>query len=520
MYTLGLALLTSAAWQLLVYLRDPRTPERTPLIRLLSFTLLSAAALLVHYNAVFILLAWYVWWGVIALLAPDRWHRLRDLLLAGFGTTVLVAPILPVALRQIPGYANPNLTVPSVLEYLRLNWQGHVGGYAYDAALLGGKMDWWLWGLLAVAVAGLLLQTLRRLRTPEWHGFVRAGTFLLAWLAGGLVLYYVAVLDRGAFNIRYSSFVTPALLVLLGCGLAGWGRWLGIPLLVGAALGLAPLVRADLYDPRFAREDIASVADWLREEAGPADVVLVDQKYPFGMYYGRYVISPRDTPLGREAAPARYLFVDINSVDERLQEWAADAETVYWVQWFESDTDPRHAVPFLLNQTGHYGGERLFQGWRVEWWEMDPPNQFALAPDLRPFNARFGQAVETRELSMPQHIVAARSLPVVLRWARVPGGTITRPLKARVALYDSGDNRLAQADERLLDDRHLAPDQWGAGDSPLNVYLLQLPTELPPGTYNVRLLVYDAETLEPQEMVDAAGAPAGFEAALGTVALE
>ena len=109
---------------------------------------------------------------------------------------------------------------------------------------------------------------------------------------------------------------------------------------------------------------------------------------------------------------------------------------------------------------------------------------------------------------------------MAIRWQRTPNGTVDRPLKARVALYDANDGRLVQADERLLNDRHRAPSQWAAEDRPLNVYMLPLPAELAPGTYAVRLLVYDAETLEPLTLVDAAGNPAGQEAALGTIEVE
>ncbi|MCB0043704.1 MAG: hypothetical protein KDE23_28650, partial [Caldilinea sp.] len=96
-----------------------------------------------------------------------------------------------------------------------------------------------------------------------------------------------------------------------------------------------------------------------------------------------------------------------------------------------------------------------------------------------------------------------------------PGGAIDRPLKARVALYDAAGNRLAQSDERLLNDRHRAPDQWLPDDRPLNVYNLALPAELAPGKYDVRLLVYDADSLEPLTWIDAAGNAAGIEPKIG-----
>jgi len=105
----------------------------------------------------------------------------------------------------------------------------------------------------------------------------------------------------------------------------------------------------------------------------------------------------------------------------------------------------------------------------------------------------------------------------VIQWQRVAGGTVTRPLKARVALYNEKGDRLAQSDERLLNDRHRKPDQWQPADQPLNVYLLPTPADLPAGEYLLRLLVYDEETLEPLGLVDAAGQPAGIEAELGKV---
>lgn len=521
MYTAGLALLAAAAYLLLRLVEaDPGPRPRWGW--LVAFAALSAAALLVHYNAVFVLAAWYAWWLLAALFSGARSRRLRDLALAGLATALLVLPILPIALRQIPGYENPNLVVPAAIDYLRQNWQGHIAGYAWDASALRGSANWWLWGLLAAATAGLGLLIVRRMRAdeaPARRRFLRELAFLGVWLGGGLLLYYVAVLDRGAFNVRYSAFVTPALYVLVGSGIAGWGRRLAWPLLALLAAGLISFARADLYDPRFAREEIGRVTEWLRAETRPGDLVLVDQKYPFGFYYDRYAVSPEDEPAGDEVAPARYLFVDINTIDDVLNAWAADAGRIFWVQWFESDTDPRHAVTFLLDSEGKHVGEEWFQGWSVDWWEMDPPTHFALAPDLQPIDVRFPAAAIATELSAAEAVPSGEPLPVAIRWRR-SDAPVERPLKARVALYDVSGNRVAQADERLLNDRHRAPSEWSAEDSPLNVYLLVPDTPLPPGSYELRLLVYDADTLAPLDLADMAGNPAGIEATLGQVRID
>ncbi|MEZ4725835.1 MAG: glycosyltransferase family 39 protein [Caldilineaceae bacterium] len=528
MYTIGFALLTAAAYFLLNIIshwprsvndleaKHTRRNTQHATRNTLAFILCSALALLTHYNAVFILVAWYGWWGLVALMQPNRWQALRTVLLCGVAMSLLVAPVLPIALRQIPKYANPNLGIPSLGDYLWQNWQAYLAGYAFDPALLNGYATPWLWAMLVTLFLGLA-----RLPFQTRHSPTRHSHFLLVWLIGGLALYYLAVVDRGAFNVRYSSFITPALYLMLGWALAGWGKRLPIITLVGLGvlvIGFVPFLRADLYDPRFGREDMAGVTAWLKETAGPNDIILVDQKYPFGFYYQRYVIDANATPEGPEAAPARYLFVDINTLDQRLTAWAGNAERIFWVQWFESDTDPRHAVRFLLDKYGTRAGGKEFRGYAVDWWQLTPPTKFDLAPDLAPLALRFDSAVETVAVSLPAAPLAADTpLPVVIRWQRVPGGQVDRPLKARVALYDEQDNRLAQSDERLLNDRHLLPAEWQESDQPLNVYLLKPEEALLAGEYTVRLLVYDAETLEPLPYIDPAGNPQGIEPTLMTL---
>lgn len=510
MYTVGFALLAGAAVALLGALKQP---DRGHLV---WFVLLSALSLLTHYNAVFIVAAWYVGWLVWALGQRNRWEAIRTMLLCGVATTVLVAPIAPVALRQIPVYSNPNLTVPTTAEYLSQNWQAYWGGYAVnslDDSLEGGMAHVALWISAALGALGLIVAWLRNSqKTPL--------ALLLVWLFGGLALYYVAVLDRGAFNVRYSSFITPALYALIGVGIASFGA-LWRPLsLIGAALALAiwpQAIYADLYDERYAREDIAGVTEWLRNQAQPGAVIFVDQKYPFGFYYERYAIDPAQTPMGGEVAPARYLFVDINTIDRRLQEWAANATEVYWVQWFESDTDPRRAVAFLLDQQGERAGEQNFQGYSIDWWTLTPPNEFVLAPHLQVLSVRFASAVQTVEVSLPEKPVEqGMNVPVTIRWQR-EGGEVVQPLKARVALYAPDGARISQRDERLLNDRHLMPSEWALDDQPLNVYLLDVPDDLSPGVYDIGLLVYDANTLEPLEFMDEAGNASGIESVIGSV---
>ncbi|NJN81601.1 MAG: hypothetical protein HC802_04475 [Caldilineaceae bacterium] len=406
----------------------------------------------------------------------------------------------------------------------------YLGGYAFGGQLVPRFGSLWLWSMAALTVGGVVLAALPSNPTPTQPGRSSASnlacspdrlSFLLVWLLGGLALYYIAVLDRGAFNVRYSSFVTPALYALLGVALAAWQRiwrpltWIGLLLFfLGASAG----VRADLLDEAYFREDAAGLTSWLRANTREGDVIFVDQRYPFEFYYERFSDDVDVTPSGVELAPMRYLFVDINTIDDRLNDWAAEADRVFWVQWFESDTDPRRSVNFLLDLAGQRVDKKSFRGYSVAWWELTPPNQFQLARNLSPLNLTFASAVEAIEQTLPVDAIRpGERVPVVVRWRRVPGGAADRPLKARVGMYNGEGKLVAQNDQRLLNDRHLLPAEWGPDDQPLNVYMLETSSDLEPGEYELRLLVYDAETLEPLGFLDVAGNPAGVEAPLGIV---
>ncbi len=135
----------------------------------LLFAIFSALALLTHYAAVFALVVLWGWalaWalfgvGQVANLsyrpasnpAHERWLRLRTVLLAGVLTALLCLPGLPVALRQIPSYRNPNLVVPPVGGYLAELARVYGLGEHLDAA----AAQPWVWALAGWLVIGWVL---------------------------------------------------------------------------------------------------------------------------------------------------------------------------------------------------------------------------------------------------------------------------------------------------------------------------------------------------------------------------
>ena len=368
-------------------------------------------------------LSWWLcgagrWRGRCLARAVTRWQRLRTVLLAGLLTALLCLPGLPVALRQIPTYRNPNLVVPSVGGYLAELARVYGLGEHLDAA----AAQPWVWALAGWLVIGWVLAAVMWRRgdmATRGHGdamgastvsrertlpstpspfvtrtfgggrfVIRHSLFALAWAILPILIYYLVIRDRATFATRYISFALPGWLLLSGLALRGWaklGRWAGALAAVGLIVILAPGLRGDLFDPRFFREDTRGLVAWLKANTDPnRDLILVDQRYPFGFYYERWNNAPDGSPPAEphDLAPAQYLFVDINTVAERLTDLAKGRGRVVWVRWFESDTDPRGAVPFLLEKFGTLLDERGFRGFNVASYEIMPDTHFELASAL------------------------------------------------------------------------------------------------------------------------------------------
>jgi mannosyltransferase len=563
MYTVTFVWLLGAAYCLMRAIEGEGSSgrQRTRGHWWVGYSVLAAASVLTHYSAVFVLVPWQGWivlWAVAPLIRhfiTEKGHSKTSSLspsfsrdeegqargtrimirafLSGLGILVLFLPQVPIALRQIPTYRNPNLTVPSLGVYLLECAREYVLGPALPLAT-GAP---WLWGLAVGGVVGLALflwhARQSEIQNPKFELQGAWGVlFLLIWLAGGLIFYYVILVDRATFHPRYISFVTPAFYTLIGLALAGWWRaWRPIGMVITLALAILviPAVRADQFDERFFSEDTAGLAAWLKATATANDLILIDVPYPLGVYYPRYARWGEPPAEPANLAPASYLFVDIHTIAQRLSELARGRERLFWVRWFKSDTDPRGAVSFLLDKFAAREGERAFRGYQVEVYRLPPSVQFELAPTLEPVHIRFGPVeleamafggrssgpTSTLEETRRRVVSADKKVWVVLSWRRL--SPVNRPYKATVFLEDRFGQRVGQDDRPLLNDRHLTLPYWDDEEETLNVYTVPLTVGSPPGTYTLKVAVYDPHTGERLSWLDAAGAAQGTEVMLGTV---
>ena len=105
-------------------------------------------------------------------------------------------------------------------------------------------------------------------------------------------------------------------------------------------------------------------------------------------------------------------------------------------------------------------------------------------------------------LSIRETLNLTQDLPlwVAMRWQTGPGLHIDFAISLR--LYDENGSKVFQQDEVLADSESRATSQWSEQDPVDTWFDLEIPAGLAPGVYELRLVVYDAETLTPTVEVD------------------
>ncbi len=502
------------------------------------YVLSTAAALYTHYFAGFVLIfenvAW-LWWAIRPPAAGPARRRLARWLATQAGVLALLAPQLYTATRQVTAYKNVNLVPPTLGFFVQRCWQAFTVGLAFPPA----------WALAAAAGIAVVIVVGLGLRFAGPFGSLRAGrgdsrvdggtvAFLAAWFALPLAVYFVVLQRRPSFEPRYVMLVTPPLYLLLACALHASrttrhaprkgqksSRRLVrlIPCSLFSSVVLAAFLvglRTYFFDPAFFKDDTRGLARFVEAEAGPRDVVYIDVPHPFGYYY-------------HGAAPGRYLFVDVHTVDRVLTEECQGRERLFWIRWRQSDTDPRGVVLYLLDKYGQRLGQRRFRGYDVVWYRLPSPARFAVAPAFEPVDVDFGGQVRLvgrafggrgQEPTASEAEVEARRVPAGRRaWAalqwRATGAA--GDYKASLYLRDERGHMVGQVDKALLNDRHLHTSAWGPDDVAINVYNLPVAPGTPPGRYTLEAAVYAPESLRRLDVLDAAGTPQGTTAPLGTL---
>ena len=218
--------------------------------------------------------------------------------------------------------------------------------------------------------------------------------------------------------------------------------------------------------------------------------------------------------LYQGAAPAHLIYTDRPDLPQTIESTLAAIEnvrTVKVVDWNDDGvggiTNIDERVFTLLGKYGRYLSSEEYAGFQIHTYTdilLDRP--WILFEHLEPPTVRYdggitlngvvlGHSEEQETLQQIVDLVGVRTLWMVLQWQVAPGLELDYSISLR--LHDAEGTGVYQKDRFLKDWDFEITRHWTAGESVDTLFYLMFPAELPPGEYELRLVVYDYETLKP-----------------------
>lgn len=212
-------------------------------------------------------------------------------------------------------------------------------------------------------------------------------------------------------------------------------------------------------------------ADFLRQHAGPDDLILLDADSPLLRRYDGPGMLRSAAALPDEAAVAAWLAEQIAG---RSTVWlvaspAASPITAANLRCqLEAIADPQQVDGSIIRFTVR-------------------PSSAAPAPPA--YRAAFGGQIALTDGVLPQDAAWPAPLTVTLRWRALttPAGNC----RALLSLWDRAGNRWASVEWPLLNGVDFPTSAWAAGEWADARYALRLPPGIPPGEYTVEVSLYD-----------------------------
>ncbi len=208
--------------------------------------------------------------------------------------------------------------------------------------------------------------------------------------------------------------------------------------------------------------------------------------------------------LHHPAAP--YLAQEIESI-LALVEGVSTVKVVEWqnkAAWIGEDPG---RTALLFAKYGRYEGFENYPHFRIHSYSnitLDRPWTFF--EQLEPLAVEYDGGIALQglalgqggeQMSSRQALSLRRDLPMwmALQWQTVPGLDVDYAISLR--LYNVEGEKAFQEDIVLWSPRHLPTSEW-SGEEPVNTMgLLAFPSDLPADEYELRMVVYDFETLTP-----------------------
>jgi len=484
-------LATLLFWRLL---NAPRRQGRGYWATLLAYGTATAAVVYLHFYGALVPLAHLLFMGCWTLYRRD-WPFLRHWIGAGFFGLLLFSPWVPrmVQIVDFPGWREP-------IDPRQIPWQ------ILTLYTVGGTLpEWWSpwlpWLYLALITLGLV---------SWWRVGGRALSFLLSCTFVPLGLTFAIALQTLDYHERYTIVATAPLLLFAAAGLSivpvpnpqsrrsrqalQWvGQLVNVALLGLLLVGSASALKPYYTDDRYHKPDFRTAVQVIERFGRDGDIVMLDGPDP-NLVFLHYYRAPY--PL-YDMRP--FINAPREESDAAMVDQTTDAKRVWEVLLFH---EPRGVQEWLARNSwsspaqDHNGIRLVLYGLTAEGLERRET-------DL-PVGDRL-QLIATAAPSAP--LSPGDFLAVSSEWQ-----VLDTPPEYKFSLRlanSAGDIILAQD---YLPQNWFAPtNTWPVGATMIDRRGFLLPEDLPTGSYQITLRLYDPTNGAVAET------PAGQDIILGSV---
>ena len=223
--------------------------------------------------------------------------------------------------------------------------------------------------------------------------------------------------------------------------------------------------------------------------------------------------NPSFEYLYQGAAPVHVIQANLPGLAKKIESTLAAVENLAVLKvitWNDNlpwaDYGDEHVVT-LLNKYGRYLGSDEYAAFQIHTYTdivLDRPWTFykQLEPRTVDYDGgisllgfALGQGEQQLSAQEILNLGTERALWAALQWRTASGLDIDYWISLR--LHDADGGTVYQHDVILVDSISAQTSQWKADEPVDNLFHLEFPADLPPGEYELRMIVYDSETFKP-----------------------
>ncbi len=400
-------------------------------------------------------------WGVAALIPLAA-------SLAPYGPAILFEQTVGSVFGARSAFALD--VVLNLQDLLEWSSEGHIGFAALGAyGIARGVASKTRWRVIGVWLIAALVSIM--LQTPLWSHHLVMLVLPLAVGAGAGAVWAV-----GDLRAALHSLLAPD-----DTGAGGWEAFGAVSLLI-FLLALPVAFKRNVESTRSDSEDPWHALQTLTEVTEPGDFVVTDS--PMLAFRAGLLVPPNlCDPGAKRFASESLSLADVADDIVRYEPTAI----VTWNERFAREAN--QALPKWLTD----------MGWR-QIVEIDSsrarriylPPEFPPTEPSKEIGATWSGEIQlyAAEIDVSEAVPGGK-LRVLLEWRS--NGPTARPLTVFAHLEDGSGQRIAQHDNPS--GRGVRPtDHWLTGESIRDVYDLDIPPETAPGSYRLRVGLYDPET--------------------------